>query len=111
VPARRQHLDLGGTGARAWILLDSHAWRIWLCSEASWKVLVTGEKKRSTSSGGECKKNMAAGGRWEGKNIKTPYTLGCEKNDLDSKCAFEQNNFLSIRYVARHLSSPSVVPV
>jgi hypothetical protein len=69
------------------------------------------EEEHLVRGGGECKKNMAAGGRWEGKNIKTPYTLGCEKNDPDSKCAFEQNNFLSIRYVARHLSSPSVVQV
>jgi hypothetical protein len=35
-----------------------------------------------------------------GKNVKTPHILECEKNGPDSKCAFEQNNFVSIRYVA-----------
>jgi hypothetical protein len=46
------------------------------------------------------KKNMAAGGEMGGKNVKTPRILECEKNGPDSKCAFEQNNFVSIRYGA-----------
>jgi hypothetical protein len=99
VPARRRRLDLGGTDARGWFLLDSHAWRIWLHSEASWKVLITGEKKRGTSSGGKCKKKYGEG-RWEGKNVKSPRSVGCGKNGSDSKCSFEQNNFMSIRCVA-----------
>jgi hypothetical protein len=41
------------------------------------------------------KKTWLLEGRWEGK------ILGCEKNGPNSKCAFEQNNFVRIRYVAR----------
>jgi hypothetical protein len=66
-------------------------------------VLVTGEKKRSTSSRGKAKKH----GCWRGdgrENVKMPHILGCEKNGPDSKCAFEQNNFMSIRYVTPQAS-------
>jgi hypothetical protein len=47
------------------------------------------------------KKNMAAGGEMGGTNAKMPRILGCEKNGPNSKCSFEQNNFVSIRYVAK----------